>query len=114
MTAFIRRITCLCLVGSTLPLSGCLGGAARREALSQREIAATAVQERDSLAMRALAIERRIAELVAMTDSLRRNAVLLEAGLRDRDDQLRAAREELQKLKEIDLKGRRKPPLSDQ
>ncbi|MEX2153115.1 MAG: hypothetical protein WD825_07230 [Gemmatimonadaceae bacterium] len=48
----------------------------------------------------------------AQNDSLRVSASLLEADLRDREEQMRALRLELQRLKEIDLKPRprRSPP----
>jgi hypothetical protein len=44
----------------------------------------------------------------AQSDQVRRSTSRLEAELRDRDEQLRALRRELQRLKEIDLKPR--PP----
>lgn len=43
-------------------------------------------------------------------DSLRRNASGLESSLRDRETQILALRLELQRLKEIDLKPRRRRP----
>ncbi len=49
----------------------------------------------------------------ARADLLRRNTARLESDLRDHDEQLRALRLELQRLKEIDLKPRppsRRPP----
>lgn len=84
---------------------------------------AVGLRQRDSVA----ALERRLAQLTATIqslrqrldsattqgDSLRRNGARLEAELKDRDDQLRSLRLELQRLKEIDLKSSqppRKPP----
>ncbi len=82
---------------------------------------------RDSAAARERALTARIADLTAdvqrlhasldsvsgQTDASRRIAARLESDLRDRDDQLKALRLELQQLKEIDLKPQRpvtRPP----
>lgn len=97
----------------------------RAEASEQLAVVSALVRERESVASRTTAIERRIQELTTATDglrrrldslsvtadSLRRHTARLEADLRDRDEQLRAARLELQRLKEIDLKSPRKPPV---
>jgi hypothetical protein len=110
MRNITRRLRVLGLAGLAVLLSGCLGAAARRDALAQRELVTTLMRERDSILTRTLAIEQRISELTATTDSLRRNGLRLEEVLRERDEQLRAARLELQRLKEIDLRSSRKPP----
>ena len=48
-------------------------------------------------------------ELQARNDSLRRSSTRMESEIRDRDEQIKAIRLELQRLKEIDLKPRPKP-----
>jgi len=48
----------------------------------------------------------------AQNDSLRVSASRLEADLRDREEQMRALRLELQRLKEIDLKPRPRRPIT--
>lgn len=106
----MKPLAALSLAGAVMALSGCFGAAARRDAVAQREIVSALIRERDSVATRTLAIEQRICELTAVSDSLRRNSASLEGALRERDEQLRAARLELQRLKEIDLKSARKPP----
>ena len=52
-------------------------------------------------------LQRELDSLVAQNDSLRRSASRLEEDLADREEQIRAIRLELQRLKEIDLKPRR-------
>ena len=90
----------------------------RAAATERLAIVEALIQDRE----RFIAVERRVSELTvtvqglrqrldsaaAQSDSLRRSATRLEVELRDRDEQLRAARLELQRLKEIDLK--RSPP----
>jgi hypothetical protein len=94
----------------------------RADALDRLELVESLVRTRDSVTSRQRAVESRIADLTGsikrlraaldsvgeMSDTLRRNSARLEADLRDRDEQLRALRLELQQLKEIDLK---RPPL---
>jgi hypothetical protein len=53
----------------------------------------------------------RLDSALAQRDSLRGAVTKLEADRRDRDDQIRALRLELQRLKEIDLKPRTPPPI---
>jgi hypothetical protein len=53
-------------------------------------------------------LRARLDSIGLQTDQVRRNTTRLEAELRDRDEQLRTLRRELQRLKEIDLKPR--PP----
>lgn len=55
-------------------------------------------------------LRMRLDSITMQSDQLRRNTTRLEADLRDRDEQLRTLRRELQQLKEIDLKPR--PPAS--
>jgi hypothetical protein len=55
-------------------------------------------------------LRTRLDSMNLQSDQLRRNTTRLEAELRDRDEQLRTLRRELQRLKEIDLKPR--PPAS--
>lgn len=96
------------------------------EAVERIAVLDALIQERDSAARVTRGLEQRVATLTSsvsalrqqldsigpQADSLRRNLARLEAELRDRDEQLRAARLELQRLKEIDLKTRppTKPP----
>ena len=78
---------------------------ARRETEAhEREL--TAQIEMLTLETRQLRV--RLDSIGGQTDQLRRNAARAEAELREREDQLRALRLELQRLKEIDLKPR--PP----
>jgi hypothetical protein len=95
----------------------------RRDATERVAALDALVRERDSVSARMHAIEQRVADLTTaagslrrqldsltvQSDSLRRSTSRLEADLRDRDEQLRAARLELQRLKEIDLKTSRPP-----
>jgi hypothetical protein len=94
------------------------------EAGEQLAMIEALVRERASATGRIALLERRSAELDStvrvlrqrldalgsQSDSLRRSSARLELDLRDRDEQLRSLRLELQRLKEIDLKPPRKPP----
>jgi hypothetical protein len=62
----------------------------------------------DALTAETRQLRARLDSIGGQTDQLRRNAARAEAELREREDQLRALRLELQRLKEIDLKPR--PP----
>ena len=62
----------------------------------------------DSLTTDARLLRTRLDSAGAQGDQMRRTTSRLEAELRDREDQLRLLRRELQRLKEIDLKPR--PP----
>lgn len=78
------------------------------------------LHERDSVAAQRRALDDRIAQLTndtrrlrasldsvsARSDTLQRNVSRIELDLRDREDQLRALRLELSRLKEIDLNPR--------
>lgn len=78
------------------------------------------LRERDSLALQRRALDGRIAQLTndtrrlrasldsasARSDTLQRAVTRVEADLRDREEQLRALRLELARLKEIDLNPR--------
>jgi predicted RNase H-like nuclease (RuvC/YqgF family) len=78
---------------------------ARRDAENrQRELAA----EIESLTADTRLLRARLDSVSLQSDQTRRNSTRLEAELRDRDEQLRTLRRELQRLKEIDLKPR--PP----
>jgi len=95
----------------------------RRDATERVVMLDALVRERDSVSARMHAMERRVADLTAsvgslrrqldslgiQSDSLKRSGARLEADLRDKDEQLRTARLELQRLKEIDLKTSRPP-----
>ena len=78
------------------------------------------LHERDSVTAQRRALDDRIVQLMndtrrlrasldstaARNDTLQRNVSRIEADLRDREDQLRALRLELSRLKEIDLNPR--------
>jgi len=70
----------------------------------QRELAA----EIEALTADTRLLRARLDSVSMQSDQIRRNSTRLEAELRDRDEQLRSLRRELQRLKEIDLKPR--PP----
>jgi hypothetical protein len=70
----------------------------------QRQLAA----EIETLTADTRLLRARLDSASLQSDQLRRNTTRLEAELRDRDEQLRTLRRELQRLKEIDLKPR--PP----
>jgi len=70
----------------------------------QRELAA----EIEALTADTRLLRARLDSVSMQSDQIRRNSTRLEAELRDRDEQLRTLRRELQRLKEIDLKPR--PP----
>ena len=63
----------------------------------------------DALTLQTRQLHTRLDSIGAQTDQLRRSAARAEAELRDREEQVRVLRNELQRLKEIDLKPRRPP-----
>lgn len=78
---------------------------ARRESgAHERELTARI----DALTIETRQLQTRLDSLSGQGDQLRRSAARAEAELRDREEQLRILRNELQRLKEIDLKPR--PP----
>ena len=106
---------------ANFPASRYRGEATERLALLQ-----AVLRTRDEAASQQQALEARIGQLTASTqrlraaldsanalaDSTRRSTAKLDADLRERDDQLRALRLELQQLKAIDLKPRPgRPPV---
>jgi hypothetical protein len=110
--ALLRRLI------SRFPQSKYLGDAADRLALldeiarakrdaeaHERELAAKI----DALATETRQLHARLDSLSGQTDQLRRSAARTEAELHDREEQVRTLRNELQRLKEIDLKPRRPP-----
>lgn len=78
--------------------------------LEQRERVSALEQRLAQLTAEVESLRQGLDSTVAQGDSLRRNTRRLEADLRDRDEQLRSLRLELQRLKEIDLKSVRRPP----
>jgi len=92
----------------------------RAEAQDRLALVETMLHQRDSLVAERRAVDDRIAQLTAETrrlrvsldsvvarnDSLQRSVTRLETDLRDREDQLRALRVELARLKQIDLNPR--------
>jgi hypothetical protein len=112
--ALLRRLI------SRFPESKYLGPAADRLALldevarakrdaeaHERELTAKI----DALTTEARQLHVRLDSLSGQSDQLRRSAARAEAELHDREEQIRALRNELQRLKEIDLKPRRPPGL---
>lgn len=98
----------------------------RQDAFERLALLEALVRARGEATSRQQALEAQIAQLTARTrqlraaldsanalaDSTRHAAAKLEADLRERDDQLRALRLELQQLKAIDLKPRPgRPPI---
>jgi len=77
--------------------------AARQRDVEAR-IASLVRETRDLRELRA-----RVDSMVVQNDSVRAVITKLEADRRDRDEQIRVLRLELQRLKEIDLKPRRPP-----
>jgi hypothetical protein len=109
--ALLRRLI------SRFPQSKYLGDATDRLALldeiARNKREAVAHERELNLQIEALTVETRqlharLDSLSGQSDQLRRSASRTEAELRDREDQLRVLRNELQRLKEIDLKPR--PP----
>jgi hypothetical protein len=96
------------------------GSKLRVEAQDRLALLETVLRERDSLSTARTALDDQIAQLTSQTrrlrasldsanargDSLQRSVTRLETDLRDREDQLRALRLELARLKQIDLNPR--------
>ncbi|HEY4304575.1 MAG TPA: hypothetical protein VGM82_08920 [Gemmatimonadaceae bacterium] len=92
----------------------------RDEATDRLALIDGVVHERDSLAIERRALDDRITQLtsdarrlrvsldsaIARNDTLQRSVSKMELDLRDREDQLRALRVELARLKQIDLNPR--------
>jgi len=92
----------------------------RAEAQGRLALVETMLRQRDSLTAERRAVDDRITTLTNETrrlrmsldsvltrnDSLQRSVTRLETDLRDREDQLRALRTELARLKQIDLNPR--------
>ena len=76
----------------------------RESEVHERELTA----QIDALTLETRQLHARLDSLSAQTDQFRRSAARAESELRDREEQLRVLRNELQRLKEIDLKPR--PP----
>jgi hypothetical protein len=95
----------------------------RDDAASRLALIEGVLHERDSVAAQRRALDDRIVQLTsdtrrlrasldsvsARSDTLQRNVSRIELDLRDREDQLRALRLELSRLKEIDLNPRPAP-----
>ena len=92
----------------------------RVEAMDRLALMEGVLRERDSVTAERRTLDDRIAQLttemrrvrvsldsaIARNDTLQRNVTRLETDLRDREDQLRALRVELARLKQIDLNPR--------
>jgi hypothetical protein len=103
----------LAVAGLVLILSACAGKAAGRTVPSSEAVAAQ-VRQRDSAVAELTAVvealRMRLDSLTNRSDSLRASTLELREAIRVRDEQLRVARVEVQRLKDIDLKSPRKPP----
>ena len=97
----MKRLTVLSIAGAAMVLAGC-AGTTRPSAAGRPEVASALIIER---------LSQRLDSLTLQVDSLRSSAARLQDTLRDRDEQLRITRLELQRLKEIDLKPIRRPPV---
>lgn len=100
------------------------------EATERLALVDAMLRQRDSAALAVRGLEDRIAQLtnetrrlrtsldssIARSDTLQRGLTRMEADLRDREEQLRALRLELARLKEIDLNPRlpARPPQRDE
>ena len=103
----------IAVVAAGVIVSGCAGRPASPR-MAPSEAATAQVRERDSviaeLTETIAALRVRLDSLTRRSDSLRMSTLELREAIRVRDEQLGAARLELQRLKEIDLKAPRKPP----
>jgi hypothetical protein len=101
------------IAAALLVASGCAGRAAEPGVAPSAAIAAQ-LRHRDSVVLELTALVEslriRLDTVTSRSDSLRESTLELREAIRVRDEQLRAARLELQRLKEIDLKAPRKPP----
>lgn len=107
----MRRIILLALTCGLVPLEGCLSARRDERVAAQQQIEA---QRRLEARIEALVVEtarlRAALDTVsAQNDSLLKSTARLEADVREREEQMRAIRLELQRLKEIDLKPRPRP-----
>ena len=99
------------MIATSLALAGC-GGARPDPAVSvapQPDVKALEARMA-AMAARMDTLVVKLQDLQVQNDSLRRSANRMESEIRDREEQIKAIRLELQKLKEIDLKPRR--PIS--
>src|SRR5688572_25075959 len=103
----------IAIASAALMVSGCAGKSAEPGIAPSAPFAAE-MRQRDSVVAELTtlveALRIRLESLTSQSDSLRVSSLELREGIRVRDEQLRAARLELQRLKEIDLKSPRKPP----
>ena len=104
MTALGFRLSALC-IGLCALCIGCASTRNGRHVMEQKRLEAS-IAARDTAVAR---LRAGLDSLVAQNDSLRRTAARLEGDVLDREEQIRAIRLELQRLKEIDLKPRVKP-----
>ena len=91
------------LITSALVLTGCATGRHDPHLAEQRRLETSVA----SLGAETARLRAELDSLVAQNDSLRRGTSRLEADVLERDEQIRAIRLELQRLKEIDLKPRK-------
>ena len=91
------------LVTSALVLAGCATGRHEAHLAEQRRLEASVTALGSEMAR----LRAELDSLLAQNDSLRRGTSRLEADVLERDEQIRAIRLELQRLKEIDLKPRK-------
>ena len=96
----------LTLCALILVLNGCATSRLDRHIVAQQRLE-TAI---DTLAAEARQLRAVRDSLSIENDSLRQNAVRLQADILEREDQIRVLRLELERLKEIDLKRPRRVP----
>jgi septal ring factor EnvC (AmiA/AmiB activator) len=103
---------------SALVLAAALSAAACRatrpdpapEVQPQAQVDAKALEARMiEMAARMDTLRAKLEDLQVQNDSLRRATSRMESEVRDREEQIKAIRLELQRLKEIDLKPKRPP-----
>jgi septal ring factor EnvC (AmiA/AmiB activator) len=89
-------------------LSGCNSPQPEPQPVAEPQVDAKALEMRmAAMAARMDTLVTRLELLQTQNDSLRRTTNRMESDLRDREEQIKAIRLELQRLKEIDLRTKR-------
>jgi chromosome segregation ATPase len=102
----LRTLTLL--ASAAAALAACRSARPDGRATVQPQADATTLELRmAAMSARMDTLRLQLEALQSQNDSLRRSAGRMETEIRDRDEQIRAIRLELQRLKEIDLKPRR-------
>jgi hypothetical protein len=103
----LRRFSILASLG--VALAACRTARPDARAPAQPQVDAAALERRmAAMTARMDTLRVQLEALQVQNDSLRRTSNRMETEIRERDEQIRAIRLELQRLKEIDLKPR--PP----